>query len=608
LKTIKLIVLSLLFLHILVYARKEVYFVILTEPVASSESKVQGSSLKAAVGASTIDTTLISNLSLFKTYNLPVKNEVSTGSMSVKAAVQTSNKTQKTYIYSFDLDPDNVGAVKQMFKELPSFQHFQPNYSYYPQLGEASVPTQSSAYQEQQQYMDYMKFPSVWNYSTGNGVIVAVIDSGIHETHLEFCSSKVVVSCASGDSNIVAPMGFPSKTKVLLENQYSEEEYDSGSYFDLSGHGTHVAGIIGAQLNEYEGSNGIVGAAYGVKLMPLKVIYAVSAPSNSKGFETFAKSDSIASAIDYAVANNADIINMSLGVCSLYFEGDQVIKYAVNNAYTAKVFLVASSGNKSDATGRKQVNIYDARCAPAYYANTLAVNSVDYEDNLENYSHYGGDISAYGGNVERGVFSATVEGAYNNYYSSMQGTSQAAPFVSALAALIQSYYMQQHNGEKMSPSDLAELITKSAYRSSSYVSSSTGYGVIDAEKAFFYLGAYNADSPSFSVTFEGSSGNHSEFLCYPNPLSFKESKLTECSFFTLKTGTYDFLVYSRRGERVYSKKGNALLPGKNSIYWNGLNDYLQSLPNGVYQVFLHIKYEDTTIKPLLKKHFVTVFN
>jgi subtilisin family serine protease len=608
LKTIKLIVLSLLFLHCVVYASNNDYFVILTEPITSSESRLQSSSLKASVGTRAIDTSLIKNLSLFKTYNLPVKNEASTGSMSVKAAVQTSHKTQKTYIYRFELEPDNVDAVKEMFKSLPSFQHFQPNYRYYPQFGEASVPTQSSLYQDQKQYMDYMKFPSVWDYSTGNGVIVAVIDSGIDEHHIEFCNVSIGSCAASAaDSNIFLPKGFPS-TPPAVKDRYLQEDYFSDGYADIQGHGTHVAGIIGAQLNNYEEENGIVGAAYGVKLMPLKVLYAIVDSSDPSKFFVVSKTDSIVSAIDYAVTNNADIINLSLGACNLDSEINQVFQLAVNNAHNAGVLIVAASGNKTKESGYKQLNIYDGRCAPAYYVNTLAVNSAEYDGSLENYSHYGGDVSAYGGNTSegRGVLSSYLDSSYVR----MQGTSMAAPFVSALAALIQSYYMQQNNGDKLSPDDLSELITKSAYRSSASLSSSTGYGVIDAQKAFFYLNAYSSESDvsSLSVDFEGASGNHSEFLCYPNPLYLKESLNTECVFFTDKLGVYDFRVYSRRGELVFSKRNISLLFGRNTYYWNGLNDYSQSLPNGVYQVFLHIKYEDTSIKPLLKKHFVTVFN
>jgi subtilisin family serine protease len=601
LKAIKLVVLCLLISQVVVFAKTKIYYVTLTEPIISSGQTAQSSSIKASVGAVTIDTSLIKKLSHFTTFNLLDKDKVSTGSAIVKGGVQTARKYKKKYVYKLHINENNADSVEASLKKIPSFQYFQPNYTYYPQLlGNA---TSSSKYDTQKQYMDYMKFPLVWEYATGNNVVVAVMDSGINKSHFEFCDSDNS-DCPAADFSIVTPQSFP--VEELLGSaaaSYVGETYNNPLvYEDLNGHGTHVAGIIGAQFNSNKtdngASHGIVGAAYGVKLMPLKVFFMYSFEKN----ELRSQTDSLVSAINYAVKNNAHIINMSLGGI-LNSDEDKLLEDAVNQAVQADVLIVAASGNDFG------LNIYTNRIAPAYFNNTLSVNAVDYDGNLEYYSNSGGDISAYGGCHKlcgRGVYSSWISA--NDKYVFTEGTSMASPFVAALGALIQSYYMQQNNGDKMSPADLIELITKSAYRSTSEVSSETGYGVVDAQKAFFYLGAMTASSTMNTVVFDGSDGNHSELLCYPNPLYLKDLSETNCVFFTTESGTYDFRVYSRRGELVYSKRNQPMIFGKNTIPWSGRNDYSQAISNGVYQVLLHIKYDDTTQKPLIKKHLVTVFN
>lgn len=179
--------------------------------------------------------------------------------------------------------------------------------------------------------------------------------------------------------------------------------------FDDNGHGTHVAGIIGAMGNN---GVGVSGVNHRVQLAALKFLAADGSGSTSAAI----------AALNYAVAKGIPISNNSWG------GGGQstALSTAINNARTAGHLFVAAAGNESrnnDVTPNY----------PSNYAhdNIIAVASTDNRDRLSSFSNFGAtsvDLAAPG--------SAILSTIPGNKYASYNGTSMATPFVAGAAALV----------------------------------------------------------------------------------------------------------------------------------------------------------------------------
>ena len=212
--------------------------------------------------------------------------------------------------------------------------------------------------------------PEAWDVITGaNTIVVAVIDSGIDYTHPDLAGAMWNATAATIPSNF---------------HGYDFADGDSDPYPLNSEHGTHVAGIIAATGNN---SIGVVGVAYGVQLMALKVF-----PDGGGG----ASDADIISAINYAVANNAQIINMSLGGGG---PENPVFTTAVANAVNAGVLVVAAAGNDSRPPSNPTyiANNDVTPVWPANYAShsstgngVISVLATDQADQVASFSNVGG--------------------------------------------------------------------------------------------------------------------------------------------------------------------------------------------------------------------------
>ena len=236
----------------------------------------------------------------------------------------------------------------------------------------------------------YINAEAAWDYTIGDpSVIVAVVDTGLSATHPE----------------------FPTPTSQGPGRRVNGFNYvnDTANTADDHGHGTHVSGIIAAEMNNLQGTTGI---APGVRIMPLKAF-------DSTGYGTWSD---IASSINFAVANGARVINLSLGNTG----GSAAVQDAVRNATNNNVLVVASAGNNGNT-----VPFY-----PACYEEAMSIAATDEYDewwSLSNY-HNCNDVSAPGSTVWSTFWTASNPSTYNF----RSGTSQAAPHVAGLAALIWS--------------------------------------------------------------------------------------------------------------------------------------------------------------------------
>ena len=246
-----------------------------------------------------------------------------------------------------------------------------------------------------------------------SSVVVAVIDTGVDYTH-EDLKDNIWVNTKEIPGN-----GIDDDGNGYIDDVYGvdlETGRDSG--MDDNGHGTHVAGIIAASNNHI----GVVGLAYNVKLMPIKAGMASG----------FFNQSQIAKGILYAYNNGADVINMSFGGSASTI----AVQDALETAYTRCV-LVAAAGNDAMPNEGRPITAPTYPAALSYVMGVMSVDMWGVESGFTNY-----DVAAYS-SMEYEVYApgsqilSTIPG---NRYATWSGTSMAAPYVSAMAALLRSAY------------------------------------------------------------------------------------------------------------------------------------------------------------------------
>lgn len=258
--------------------------------------------------------------------------------------------------------------------------------------------------------------------STKNELIVAVIDSGIDLNHPDlkdriWYNSKLCLNAPNAKN-------LPCNGFNFLDN--------NNNLTDDVGHGTHVAGIIAANKN----SIGIMGAADPrIKIMPLKVI------NNSvNGFVYNGKliTDVIADAMNFAIKNGAEVINLSLGWPKLV--DTQKIRAAFKLAQDNNVMVIAASGN----------NNKDLPTFPCSYESVVCVGAHDNQGNLTDFTNHGTkvDITAPGEYIVS-TFPQNLESRTLRIksYEVKRGSSQAAPFVTAAIATAKLLFPNLKNDE-----------------------------------------------------------------------------------------------------------------------------------------------------------------
>jgi subtilisin family serine protease len=341
------------------------------------------------------------------------KQKPSSGKISLRSFRTKSTASSMVTAVSFDRNIPVADKMAELYRD-PNVEYVEPVYRTYLLSSVDSSSVTQTVYIGPESYMKQWgavaaQLDQARAYTTpeqNQQVTVAVLDTGIDMTNAHF--------------------------EGTISNGYDFVNQD-GVAQDDNGHGTHVSGIITSKPSGVNGANPAI--APGVRIMPLKVL-----DESGEG-----DTASLIEALKYAIANRADIVNMSLGI-----SGDsQAVRDIIREAYGENILMIAAAGNSSNHWIGSEYGQLDSdkleedtdRYAmlssyPAAYEEVISVGAIA---QLPDGSYAAADFSDVGkvDVVAPGVhiYSADI----NGNYAYRSGTSQAAPFVTGFAALLKAY-------------------------------------------------------------------------------------------------------------------------------------------------------------------------
>lgn len=324
----------------------------------------------------------------------------------------------------------------------------------------------------------------VWSHLNTHNLPISMADTGVYSTHEDL----------SNNINLDLSYNFTHH----INNVFPENELYGDAYTATYGHGTHVAGIIGAEINNNTGIAGIVPSA---DLVSLKAL-----GRRLQGTTTYTKSiAAFVEAVAYAQENDIHLMNCSFGGSSpSAAEKDAMLQ-------ANDILFVIAGGNSSN-------DLEESPEYPAcyYHSNSLVVANINSDGNLESSSNYGGptDIAAPGTNI--------ISTMPYDEYDYMSGTSMAAPYVTAVCSLV---WAQNHS---LTPEEVKSYVTNSSNVTplDSLTNTTLSGGMLNAYKAI--VSPSLIDEPRDIQVFRNPfSGSTKDKITYYKGIALNSSKTDE---------------------------------------------------------------------------------
>ncbi|MFE9726211.1 type VII secretion-associated serine protease mycosin [Streptomyces sp. NPDC005794] len=300
-----------------------------------------------------------------------------------------------------------------------------------------AVPAHADAIRDQQWGLEALHTDTAWQTTKGEGVTVAVLDTGV-----------------DGDHPDLAGQVLPGKDLIGFGAESGDRSWAL--------HGTAMAGIIAGRGNGPGRGDGVLGVAPEAKILPVRVILESGDPSRTKARES--RGNALADGIRWAADQGADVINLSLGDDSESAHPEPGEDAAVQYALGKGVAVVASAGNSGEKGDRISY--------PAAYPGVIAVAAVDKYGTHAAFStrRWYATVSAPGVDI-------VVANPDRHYYIEW-GTSAASAFVSGAVALVRAAHPD------LSPAQIKTLLADTAGDPpSGGRDDARGYGMVDPAAA-----------------------------------------------------------------------------------------------------------------------------
>ncbi|MFJ2311945.1 type VII secretion-associated serine protease mycosin [Streptomyces sp. NPDC087846] len=296
-------------------------------------------------------------------------------------------------------------------------------------VGGSAVPAFADSTRSMQWHLDAMKADEMWRTSTGKGVVVAVIDSGVDQAN-------------------------PDLVGQVLKGKNLEPDVRGDEHTDYDGHGTSMAGLI-AGTGRSNGGNGAFGLAPGVKILPVRMPESGVGANQAVENEEFNKVAPVA--IRYAVDRGAKVINISLGT----YAGSQALTDSVRYALDHGSLVFAAAGNSGEGSNMVEY--------PSGTPGVVTVGAIGHDAKKTDESQHGPqiDLTAPGIDMVHPCKGGTQ-------LCKTSGTSDATAIASASAALIWAKHPDWTNNQVLR----VMLNTAGAPTSGAKRNNYVGYGIV----------------------------------------------------------------------------------------------------------------------------------
>jgi type VII secretion-associated serine protease mycosin len=296
-------------------------------------------------------------------------------------------------------------------------------------VGIAGAPARAASTREEQWFLDAMKAEQMWQTSTGKGITVAVIDTGVDPANPDLGG------------------------RVLPGKDYAEDQ-PGDEHTDYEGHGTGMAGLI-AGTGAYGGGRGAFGLAPGAQILPIRMPKSVAAANQADANRQF--NEAVPKAIRYAADKGAQVINISLA----HTEGSPQLTAAVKYALDKNSLIFAGAGNDGDKANQVMY--------PAATPGVVAVAAVGRDLRRTDESQHGPQVDMAAPGEEMVHACGGETGLCETH-----GTSDATALASASAALIWSKHPTWTNNQVLR----VMLNTIGAPTDGAKRNDSIGYGIV----------------------------------------------------------------------------------------------------------------------------------